>query len=79
MVITFSEGRIIANQHELVVRLDGVSRATLQAQVDEVTLIGGANVVTATGSGINWSVRLDNEAQLTDLSQEIGIAVKHSY
>ena len=77
MVITFSEGRIIANQHELVVRLDGVSRATLQAQVDEVTLIGGANVVTATGSGINWSVRLDNEEQLAELSQEIGIAIKH--
>ncbi|MGF1760473.1 DUF3389 domain-containing protein [Photobacterium sagamiensis] len=77
MVITFSEGRIIANQHELVVRLDGVSRATLQAQVDEITLIGGANVVTATGSGINWSVRLDNEEQLAELSQEIGIAIKH--
>lgn len=78
MVITFSEGRIIANQHELVVRLDGVSRATLQAHVDEVTLIGGANVVTATGSGINWSIRLDNEAQLAELSQEIGIAIKLS-
>ncbi|GAL03326.1 hypothetical protein JCM19237_6219 [Photobacterium aphoticum] len=31
MNITFSEGRIIANQHELVVRLNGQARVTLQA------------------------------------------------
>lgn len=76
MIISFSEGKVIANQRELVVRLNGASRITLQAQIDEVTLIGGANVVTATGSGIHWSVRLDNEQQLAELSQEIGIAIQ---
>ena len=76
MNLSFSEGRIIANQHELVVRLDGVSRVSLQARVDDVTLIGGANVVTATGSGVNWSVRLDNEEQLNNLANAIGIAIQ---
>ncbi|KXI23481.1 DUF3389 domain-containing protein [Photobacterium sanguinicancri] len=77
MVINFSTGKIIANQHELVVRIDGEARVTMQAQVDEVTLIGGANVITATGSGIQWSVRLDNENQLQALADAIGIAVKN--
>lgn len=76
MNLVFSEGRIIANQHELVVRLDGNARASLQSQVDDVTLIGGANVVTATGSGVNWSVRLDNEEQLNQLAEAIGIAIQ---
>lgn len=76
MNLSFSEGRIIANQHELVVRLDGASRVTLQARVDDVTLIGGANVVTATGSGVNWSVKLDSEDQLNQLADAIGIAIQ---
>ncbi|MGF1692458.1 DUF3389 domain-containing protein [Photobacterium kagoshimensis] len=79
MVINFATGKIIANQHELVVRIDGEARVTMQAQVDEVTLIGrGANVVTATGSGIQWSVRLDDENQLQALADAIGIAVKNT-
>ncbi|EAS41463.1 DUF3389 domain-containing protein [Photobacterium profundum] len=76
MLMTFSEGKIIANQHELVIRIESAAKVTLQAQVDEVTLIGGANVITATGSGINWSIRLDNEEQLKELSNEIGIAIQ---
>ncbi len=74
--MTFSEGKIIANQHELVIRIESAAKVILQAQVDEVTLIGGANVITATGSGINWSIRLDNEEQLKELSNEIGITIK---
>ncbi|MGR5146945.1 DUF3389 domain-containing protein [Photobacterium alginatilyticum] len=76
MNLSFSEGRIIANQHELVVRLNGVSRASLQARVDDITLISGANVVTATGSGVNWSVRLDSEEQLNQLAEAVGIAIQ---
>ncbi|OAN11559.1 PTS sugar transporter subunit IIA [Photobacterium jeanii] len=76
MIINFSTGKIIANQHEIVVRLDGEARVTMQAQVDEVTLIGGANVITATGSGLQWSIRLDNAEQLEALATEIGIAIK---
>ncbi|ELR65551.1 Phosphotransferase system IIA component [Photobacterium marinum] len=76
MNLTFSEGRIIANQHELVVRLNGNSRVTMQALADDITLIGGANVITASGSGVNWSVRLDNEEQLHEVAEAIGIAVQ---
>ncbi|MGF1726217.1 DUF3389 domain-containing protein [Photobacterium nomapromontoriensis] len=77
MNIEFSEGRIIANQHELVVRLNGSARVTLQAMVDDVSLIGkGANVVTAMGSGVNWSVRLETEQQLQSLSDAIGVAIQ---
>ncbi|GHA40366.1 DUF3389 domain-containing protein [Photobacterium aphoticum] len=77
MNITFSEGRIIANQHELVVRLNGQARVTLQAMVDDITLMGrGANVITAMGSGVNWSVRLDSVEQLQEVADAIGIAIQ---
>ncbi|MDV5167724.1 DUF3389 domain-containing protein [Photobacterium rosenbergii] len=77
MTIVFSTGRIIANQHEVVVRLDGASRVSLQATVDDITLLGrGANVITAMGSGVNWSLRLDSEQQLEELAEILGIAIQ---
>ncbi|PSW19937.1 DUF3389 domain-containing protein [Photobacterium sanctipauli] len=77
MNITFSEGRIIANQHELVVRLNGNARVTLQAMVDDVNLMGkGANVITAMGSGVNWSVKLDDQQQLEQVAEAIGVAIQ---
>ncbi|MGF1701779.1 DUF3389 domain-containing protein [Photobacterium makurazakiensis] len=77
MNITFSEGRVIANQYELVVRLNGNARVMLQAMVDDVTLMGkGANVITAMGSGVNWSVKLDNAQQLEQIAQSLGIAIQ---
>ncbi|UKA27072.1 DUF3389 domain-containing protein [Photobacterium damselae subsp. damselae] len=75
MIIEFSQGKIIANQREVVIRLNGEARVSLQSQVDEITLIGGANVVTATGSGLSWSIKLDTEEQLQSLASEIGIAI----
>ena len=76
MKITFSEGDIIATQHEIVVRLKNNSRTTMQAEIDALTLIGGANVINAVGSGMKWSLKLDDEIQLKQLSQEIGIAIE---
>lgn len=76
MKMSFSEGDIIANQHELVVRLNNKSKTMLQAEVDAITLIGGVNVISAVGSGLKWSVLLDDEQQLQHLSQEIGIAIE---
>lgn len=77
MTLVFSAGRIIANQHEVVVRLDGASRVSLQATVDDITLLGkGANVITAMGSGVNWSLRLDSEQQLEELAEILGIAIQ---
>ncbi|WP_318438813.1 DUF3389 domain-containing protein [Photobacterium leiognathi] len=75
MIIEFEQGKIIATQHEVVVRINGNARINLQAQIDELTLIAGANVVTAVGSGINWSVKLDSNEQLKLLADEIGIAI----
>ncbi|PSV21793.1 DUF3389 domain-containing protein [Photobacterium leiognathi subsp. mandapamensis] len=75
MIIEFEQGKIIATQHEVVVRINGNARINLQAQIDELTLIAGANVVTAVGSGINWSVKLDSNEQLRLLADEIGIAI----
>lgn len=77
MLIIFSQGKIIANNREIMVKLEGNAKVTLQAQVDELELIGGANVITAVGSGINWSVRLDDSEQLQILSSETGVGVKH--
>jgi len=76
MLIPFSQGRIIANNREVMIKIDGDARVTLQVQVDELELIGGANVITAVGSGINWSVRLDDSNQLQTLADETGIAIK---
>lgn len=77
MLINFSQGKIIANNREVMVKLEGDAKVTLQAQVDELELIGGANVITAVGSGVNWSIRIDNNEQLQLLSSETGVAVKH--
>ncbi|MBY5946302.1 DUF3389 domain-containing protein [Photobacterium rosenbergii] len=77
MTLVFSAGRIVANQHEIVVRLDGASRVSLQAAVDDITLLGkGANVITAMGSGVNWSLRLDSEQQLEELAELLGVAIQ---
>ena len=76
MLITFNQGKIIANNRDLMVKLEGDAKVTLQAQVDEITLIGGANVITALGSGLSWSVRLDNREQLENLAAETGMAIQ---
>lgn len=77
MLIEFSIGKIIATQHEVVVRLTGDHRVTMQAQIDSVQLIGkGANVLLANTGECKWSLKLDSESQLLALSQAIGIAVE---
>ena len=77
MIIVFSQGKIIANHREVMVKLSGDAKITLQVQVDELELIGGVHVIKAVGSGINWSVRLDDNDQLQALALETGIAVTH--
>ncbi len=74
MVIEFSLGKIIATQREIVIKLTGSSMVTLQAQTDAIQLLGrGANVVFSHGAECKWSIKLDSEEQLKQLSQEIGI------
>lgn len=77
MVIEFSNGKIIATAHEIVVRLTGDAMVTLQAQVDAIQLIGrGANVINVNGSECKWSVKLDNQEQIEELASQIGIAIE---
>ncbi|NOI08904.1 DUF3389 domain-containing protein [Vibrio alginolyticus] len=74
MVIEFSLGKIIATQREIVIKLSGSAMVTLQAQTDAIQLLGrGANVVLSHGAECKWSIKLDNEEQLAELSREIGI------
>ncbi|MDF9400911.1 DUF3389 domain-containing protein [Vibrio sp. 1180_3] len=73
MVIDFSGGKLIATAHELVVRLKGDHKVILQAQTDAIQLIGqGANVVSVNCSEAKWSIKLDNEQQIKQLSQQLG-------
>jgi hypothetical protein len=78
MLIKFNQGRIIANNRDLMIKLEGDAKVTLQAQVDEISLLGGANVITALGSGLSWSVRLDNREQLDNLAAAVGIPIQES-
>ncbi|MFQ3176672.1 MAG: hypothetical protein ACJAYB_000321 [Psychromonas sp.] len=78
MLIKFNQGKIIANNRDLMIKLEGDAKVTLQAQVDEIALLGGANVITALGSGLSWSVRLDNREQLDDLAAAVGIPIQES-
>ncbi|WP_165313865.1 DUF3389 domain-containing protein [Vibrio ziniensis] len=76
MVIEFEYGKIIATQHEVVIRLEGEHRATMQAAADAVQLMGkGANVVVVNCSEAKWSIKLDNETQLRQLSQILGCSI----
>ncbi|KKC99390.1 MULTISPECIES: DUF3389 domain-containing protein [Photobacterium] len=75
MILTFSQGRIVANQHELVIRLDGAGKVNLQARADDIRLLRQPNMITATGSGVQWSIHLDDDAQLEAMSDCMGIAI----
>ncbi|MEH0801393.1 DUF3389 domain-containing protein [Vibrio alginolyticus] len=77
MVIEFSLGKIIATQREIVIKLSSSAIVTLQAQTDAIQLLGrGANVVLSHGAECKWSIKLDNEEQLAELSREIGIDIQ---
>ncbi len=76
MIIEFSGGKIIATVREVVVKLSGSQMVTLQAQSDAIQLIGrGANVIAVNCSEAKWSLKLDDEKQLTQLASQLGIAI----
>ncbi|MCK6263581.1 DUF3389 domain-containing protein [Vibrio sp. ZSDE26] len=76
MIIEFSKGKIIVTPHELTVRVDGEHHIALQAISDAVTLMGkGANVVIANDSSCKWTLKLDNEQQLKEISDVLGCAI----
>jgi len=76
VIITFSGGKVIATTHELVVKLSGPHRVSLQSQIDAVSLIGqGANVIVAHGSETTWSVKLNKSASTSNNGQQHLITV----
>ena len=77
MVVEFKSGKIIVTPHEIVVKLLGEHRVALQAHIDAIQLIGrGANVIAANGSETKWSLKLDSEQQLIDISKEAGLDIQ---
>ncbi|WP_281259835.1 DUF3389 domain-containing protein [Vibrio albus] len=73
MVVECSWGKIIVTPFELVVRMEGAHRVTMQATTDAVQLIGqGVNVISVNGSECKWSVKLDSEEQLRQIASEMG-------
>ena len=77
MIIPFNGGKVIASAHEVVIKLDGAHMVSLQAQIDALSLIGrGANVIAAHGSETTWSIKLDNEQQLSELATQIGLKIQ---
>ncbi|KII75444.1 DUF3389 family protein [Vibrio renipiscarius] len=77
MMIEFSNGKIIATAHEIVVKVKGTNMITLQAQSDAVRLIGrGANVIAVHSSEAQWSIKLDDDKQLNELASQLGIAIQ---
>ncbi len=75
MVIEFKYGKIIITPHELVVRLDGEHKITMQATSEAVQLIGGANVVVVNSGECKWSIKLDNGQHLKLISEHLGCAI----
>ena len=77
MVIDFSGGKVIITTHELVIKVSSEHMITLQAQGDALQLIGrGANVIAAHGAENKWSIKLDDEAQLSLIADQMGLKIQ---
>ncbi|MFH0256736.1 DUF3389 family protein [Vibrio rumoiensis] len=77
MIIEFSQGKIIANQHEIVVRLSQIANVSMQCQTEALQLIGrGANVITAYDMQCQWSIKLDSEQQLQQLADFLCLPIQ---
>ncbi|WP_070966371.1 DUF3389 family protein [Vibrio sonorensis] len=76
MRIDFSSGKIVVTSQEIQIRIDGDSQIVLRARADAIALLGGgANVVVANDSEVQWSVRLDDVQQLEEISSCLGVKI----
>lgn len=75
MVISIPGGKVIATAHEVMVKLQE-NRMTLQAQTDDITLLGAPCMLVANGGTVNWSLTLGSEENLKAVSDATGIAIK---
>ncbi|WP_281543840.1 DUF3389 family protein [Grimontia sp. SpTr1] len=75
MVITIPGGRVIATTHEVMVKFQE-NQMTLQAQTDDISLLGAPCMLIANGGTVNWSLSLGSEENLNAVSEATGIAIK---
>ncbi|MBV7296485.1 DUF3389 family protein [Enterovibrio paralichthyis] len=75
MVITIPGGRVIATAHEVMVKLQE-NQITLQAQTDDISLLGLPCILVASGGSVNWSISLGSQENLEAVAQATGIAIK---
>ena len=73
MVIEFSGGRVIVSPQEVLVKLaTGVS---LYAMVDDLRLLSAGNIMVADAGAVRWHLTLDDENQLADIAECLGIDI----
>ena len=73
MVIEFSGGRVIVSPQEVLVKLaTGVS---LYAMVDDLRLLSAGNIMVADAGAVRWHLTLDDETQLVDIAECLGIDI----
>lgn len=72
MVLDFSQGKLIATEFEVQIRLS-VANVVLQASAEDVSLRLDPPMIIANGGGVRWSMKLDNTDQLDALQALLGI------
>ncbi|KIO35709.1 DUF3389 family protein [Shewanella sp. cp20] len=73
MVVEFSGGRVIVSPQEVLVKLaTGVS---LYAMVDDLRLLSAGNIMVADAGAVRWHLTLDDETQLADIAECLGIDI----
>ncbi|AAN55049.1 DUF3389 domain-containing protein [Shewanella oneidensis MR-1] len=72
MVLDFSQGKLIATEFEVQIRLS-VANVVLQASAEDVSLRLDPPMIIANGGSVRWSMKLDNSDQLQSLQALLGI------
>lgn len=75
MLIQLAHAKLILSPMELQVRLQPAG-AVLTVMVDDLRLIGAANLLLANVGAVSWQLPLDNADQLAQISDFYGIAIE---
>lgn len=72
MLVEFSQGKLIATEFEVQIRLN-MANVVLQAAAEDISLRLEPPMIIANGGGVRWSIKLDNTNQLDALQALLGI------
>lgn len=72
MVLEFSQGKLIATEFEVQIRLS-VANVVLQGSTEDISLKLEPPMIIANGGGVRWSMKLDTPEQLQSLQALLGI------